>query len=62
LARRISWSKLAQPSTWAGLGLLWFAFAPGAIPFDLVVQAITAIAGILAIVLDEKPSLPTPTD
>jgi len=61
LSRRISWSKLAQPSTWAGLGLLWFAFAPGNIPFDLVVQAVTAIAAILAIVLDER-SDPTPPE
>jgi len=51
--RRISWKKLAQPSTWAGLGLLWSVFSPMAVPWEIVVNAITAVAALLAIVLDE---------
>lgn len=53
---RVSWSKLAQPSTWAGLGLLWSVFAPVAVPWEIVVNAITGVAALLAIVLNEgKP-------
>ena len=54
--KRLSWRKLAQPSTWAGLGLLWSVFAPGQIPFDLLVNAVTAVAALLAVILDEKAS------
>jgi len=51
---RVSWSKLAQPSTWAGLGLLWMAFSPLAVPWETVVNAVTAVCALLAVLLDEK--------
>lgn len=51
---RVSWRKLAQPSTWAGLGLLWSVFSPLAVPWELVVNAVTAVAALLAVVLDEN--------
>lgn len=54
---RISWNKLAQPSTWAGLAILWSLFAPAAIPWEIVVNALTAVAALLAVLLNEsKPS------
>lgn len=52
---RVSWRKLAQPSTWAGVAILWQLFSPMAIPWEVVVNAITAVAALLAVVLDEKP-------
>jgi hypothetical protein len=56
MARRVSFTKLAQPSTWAGLGILWFAFAGNLVPWELVINAITAVCALLAVLLDEKPS------
>lgn len=53
---RISWRKLAQPSTWAGVAILWSIFSPLAVPWETVVNAITAVAALLAVILDEKPS------
>lgn len=53
---RLSWRKLAQPSTWAGVAILWSIFAPVAIPWELVVNAITAVAAVLAVLLDEAKS------
>ena len=50
---RVSWKKLAQPSTWAGLGLLWIAFSPLAVPWEIVVNAITGVAALMAILLNE---------
>lgn len=56
MAGRISWSKLAQPSTWAGVAILWSLFAPIAVPWEVVVNAITAVAALLAVLLNEgKP-------
>lgn len=53
---RVSLTKLAQPSTWAGIGLLWALFAPSGIPYELVVNAVTAVCALLAVVLNEgKP-------
>lgn len=46
--------KLRQPSTWAGLGLLWSLFGPKAVPWEIVVNAITAVAALLAILLNEN--------
>lgn len=54
MANKISWSKLAQPSTWAGLGLLWSFFAPVNVPWEMLVNALTAVAGILAVILNEN--------
>lgn len=51
--------RLKEPSTWAGLGTLLVvngvALPPGVMP--LVVQAGVSIAGILAIVIHEKPAV-----
>ena len=53
---KVSFRKLAQPSTWAGFGLLWTAFGPGHVPWDIVVNAAIAVCALLAVVLDERPS------
>jgi hypothetical protein len=49
-------NKFKQPSSWAGLGLLWSFFGPRNVPFDLVVQAGVAICALLAILLQEDAS------
>lgn len=50
---KVSFSKLAQPSTWAGLAILWSLFAPVAVPWEIVVNALTAVAALLAVLLNE---------
>lgn len=46
--------KLKLPTTWAGFGILWLAFGPKFIPWEAIVQAGTAIAALLAIILNHK--------
>jgi putative effector of murein hydrolase LrgA (UPF0299 family) len=47
-------TKLQQPSTWAGVAILWALFGPKVIPWELVQNCITSILAILAILLNEK--------
>lgn len=45
--------RFKQPSSWAGLGLLWSVFGPKYIPWDLIVNFGVALAALLAVVLRE---------
>lgn len=45
--------KLREPSTWAGLGLMWAVFGPSFIDWQLIVNAGTAVAALLAVLLGE---------
>lgn len=46
--------RLKQPSTWAGLGILWSFFGPSYVPWDVVVDAGTAVAALLAVLLSDR--------
>lgn len=46
--------RLKQPSTWAGLGILWSFFGPSYVPWDVVVNAGTAVAALLAVLLSDR--------
>jgi hypothetical protein len=46
--------KIREPSTWAGLGLVVTAFGWNAELWHQFVQAATAVAGLLAIILRER--------
>lgn len=45
-------ARFKQPSSWAGIGLLVTALKPD-VPFELLVQAGTAVCALLAFLLQE---------
>ena len=59
----ITWilSRLTEPSTWAGTGVVAMAiyqYFPGALG-DSIVAVVTAVAGLVAVILSEKAKPPT---
>ena len=46
--------KLKEPSTWAGFGLIATALGWNVASWDALVQVLTAVAGLLAVLLRER--------
>ncbi len=45
--------RMKEPSSWAGIGILWAIVGPHWLPWEIVTQAGAAVCGLLALVLRE---------
>jgi hypothetical protein len=46
--------RMREPSSWAGMGILWTLLGPKLLPWDLVVNAGAGICALLAVLLRER--------